>query len=503
MNQKTSTSLHRPPQACRRRGSFHLITIFVLSLVSSLSFGQDNHYWNDQFGIKATALGGAVVGGLDDYSMVYYNAAAMTLVEKRALSFSVNAYQIRKFKQQNALGPAQDLHSTEFSVVPNMVAGITSLKKFKKWRVGYMLLSKNVHNSKLNSLHTGQYDAINLPGNENFVSTYAQEIRNIEYSVGFGLSYNATPHLSFGLTHMGIFKSVKYYNNYSIIILPQDTSSSQDTRLSSNISFNYWDVKAMFKPSVLLHYPKFRIGFAATLPTFNIVGRGTFLREFSTLNMNGEGLLPFDISIASKSTRNKVVHKSPASFSLGISVQISERIWAHVSAETFLKQDYYLIHNDPTEAEHYPEFINDSVIVALFGGQKFLSYGVASKPVTNIGIGIEVQVSEKAGIQFGGHTDFNYNRYPVYTFSRQNIQSSQYNRLVFALGGNLDLKGGKRASMVMEFGFALPKNTDYTVDFTTPNAARNGLTGDPGQGVRTGAYSYRLMIELTLGKLVE
>ncbi len=479
------------------------LPLICLSLLPFVSLGQDNHYWNDQFGIKATALGGAAVGGLDDYSMVYYNAAAMTLVEKRALSFSVNAYQIRKFKQQNSLGPAQDLHSTEFSVVPNMVAGVTSLKRFKKVRVGYMLLSKNVHNSKLNSLHTGQYDVIDLPGNENFVSRYAQEIRNIEYSVGFGISYNVTPHLSFGLTHMGIFKSVKYYNDYSITVLPQDTSSSQDTRLSSNITFNYWNVKAMFKPSVLLHYPKFRIGFAATLPTFNIVGRGTFLREFSTLNLDGEGLLPFDISIASKSTRNKVRHKNPASFSLGVSAQLSEKIWLHVSAESFLKQDYYLIHDDPTTSEHYPSFINDSVIIGLFGGQKFLSYGVASRPVTNIGIGIEVQLSKKAGFQFGGHTDFNYNRYPVYTFTRQNIQSSQYNRLVFALGGNLDLKGGKKASMVFEFGFALPKNTDYTVDFTTPNVARNGLTGDVGSGVKTGAYSYRLMIELTLGKLME
>lgn len=479
------------------------LLLLVISFLNSYSFGQDNHYWNDQFGIKATALGGAVVGGQNDYSMVYYNAAAMTLVEKRALSFSVNAYQIRKFKQQNALGPKQDLHSTEFSVVPNMVAGIMIPKKFPKWHVGYMLLSKNVHNSKLNSLHSARYDAIDLPGEENFVSTYAQEIRNIEYSVGFGISYDATPNLSFGLTHMGIFKSVKYYNDYSITVLPQDTSSSQDTRFSSKISFNYWDVKAMFKPSILLHYPKFRIGFAATLPTFNIVGRGTFFREFSTLNLDGEGILPFDISIASKSTRNKVTHKNPASFSLGISAQLSEKIWLNVSAETFLKQNYYLIHPDPSEAQHYPEFITDSVIIALFGGQEFLAYGEGSRPVTNVGIGIDINLSKKAAIQFGGHTDFNYNRYPVYTFTRQTIQSSQYNRLVFALGGNLDLKGGKRASMVFEFGFALPKTTNYTVDFTTPNAARNGLTGDPGTGVKTGAYSYRLMIELTLGKLLE
>ncbi len=481
----------------------HSLSLFILGLLSFCSFGQDNHYWNDQFGIKATALGGAAVGGLDDYSMAYYNAAAMTLVEQRALSFSMNAYQIRKFKQQNALGPAQDIQSTEFSVVPNMIVGIMIPKKFPKWHVGYILLSKNVHNSKLNSFHSGKYDAIDAPGEEKYLSKYAQEIRNIEYWAGFAISYDLAPNLSLGLTHTGCFKSVRYYNDYSVTVLPQDTSSSQDTRFSSNISFNYWDVRAMFKPSVLLHYPKFRIGFAATLPTFNIVGRGTFFREYYTLNLDGEGLLPVDISIASKSTRSKVKVRNPASFSLGISAQMSERVWLNITAETFLRQKYYQIHQDPTTAERYPEFISDSTIEALFGGQKFLAYGEEARPVTNVGIGFDIQLTKRAAFQFGGHTDFNYNRNPVYLFTRQHIQSSQYNRLVFALGGNLDLKGGKRASMVFEFGFALPKTTDYVIDFTTPNAARNGLMGDRGVGVKTEAYSYRLMIELTLGKMIE
>ena len=474
-----------------------LWTLFTGLFICNLS-AQDNHYWNDQFGIKATALGGAVTAGQDDYSMVYYNAAAMTLVEKRALSFSLNAYQIRKFKQQNALGPEQDLQSTEFSVVPNMLAGILAPKKFPKWHLGYMLLSKNVHNSKLNAFHSGKYDALSTPGDESYLSTYAQEIRNLEYWAGFAVSYDVSPHLSFGLTHMGIFKNTKYYNDYSITVLPQDTSSSQDTRLSSKISLNFWDVKAMFKPSMIVHYPKFRAGLALTLPTFNIVGRGTFLREFSLLNM-----APYDLSVASKSTRNKVIHKNPLSISLGIGFRLNKKTWLNLSSESFLKQDYYLIHEDPTDAGRYPDFITDSMIIAYFGGQKFLSYGVASRPVTNLGIGVDIRIRKRAGLQFGGHTDFNFNRLALYTFDRQIIQSSQYNRLVVALGGNLDLKGGKRFAMVFEFGLALPKTTDYTVDFTTPNAEQNRLLGDSGVGVKTQAYSYRLMIELTLGKLLE
>jgi hypothetical protein len=472
------------------------ILLFSYSLV-----GQDNHYWNDQFGIKATALGGAVVGGQDDYSMVYYNAAAMTLVEKRALSFSINAYQIRTFNQKNALGPGQDLQSKEFSIIPNMLAGILVPKKFKRWHLGYAIISKNVHNSKLNLFNSGKYDALSIPGQENFVSTFAQESRTLEYWAGLSISYDVSPHLSFGLMHMGIFRNVRFYNNYLITVLPQDTSSSQDTRLSSSISFNYWDVKGIFKPSALLHYPKFRVGLAVTLPSFNIVGRGTFFREFSTLNMHD--ILPYDISIVSKSTRTKVQHKNPTSISIGLSAQLGKKIWVNVTAETFLKQKYYLIHEDPSTAQYYPEFISDSLIISTFGSQKFLSYGESARSVTNVGIGFDIQITEKTGIQFGGHTDFNYNQNQVYRFTKQVVQSSQFDRLVFAIGGNMLFKGGKRASMVFEFGFALPKTSDYSVDFTTPNASRNGLTGDPGPGARSIANSYRLMLELTLGKLLK
>jgi hypothetical protein len=265
------------------------------------------------------------------------------------------------------------------------------------------------------------------------------------------------------------------------------------------MSFNYWDIKAIFKPSILLHYPSFRVGLSVTLPSINILGKGNFLREISTLNM--DDILPFDFAVTAKATKSKVTHKNPTSISLGVSAQLGEKIWLHVSAETFLVQKYFLIHNTSIETQHYPELMNDSLITYIFGNQNFLAYGEAYKAVTNIGFGIDLQATEKLGLQLGAHTDFNYNKYPNYEFARQVIQSSQYDRLVTSCGGNLTLKGGKRIALAFELGFALPKTTDYLVDFTTPNESRNGLTGDPGPGVQTSAFSYRVMFELTLGKL--
>lgn len=475
------------------------LLLLLIHFTGFISFGQDYHYWTDQFGIKATALGGAVIAGQDDHSMVFYNAAAMALIENPSLSFSINAYQYRTFKEQNALGPDQNLNNTDFATVPNMMAGVFVFKKAPQWRVGYHVLSKNVYNNKLNQFHTGRYDVLQMPGDETFVSSYADEIHNGEYWSGIAASYQLNPHVSFGITHTGVYKSTKYYNNYSFTVLPPDTSSSEITRLSSTMSFNFWDIKILFKPAVLIQYPKFRFGLTTTLPSINIIGRGNFYREFSTLNM--QDVLPIDFAVLAKATRSKVKHSNALSIAAGISAQIGTRLWLHLSAETFFRRSYYLIHEGASDTEHYPEVVSDSLITSIFGEQHFLSYGEAYKPVTNIGIGLDIRVNDKFSMQCGSHTDFNYNRFPVYTFSRQVIEASQYDRLVTSIGGNYTLKSGKRIALAFEFGFSLPKTTDYTINFTTPNEARNGLTGDPGHGAKTTAYSYKLMFELTLGKL--
>lgn len=480
---------------------FRAIFLLLMSWLSFIASAQDFHYWTDQFGIKATALGGAVVSGQDDHSMVYYNAAAMSLVQTPSLSFSINAYQYRTFKQKNALGPEQDLESTDYATVPNMMAGIFVFRKHPKWRAGYQVISRNVYNNKLDLYNSGQYDALELPGNETFVSSYAYEIHTGEYLAGLSISYDINPHLSAGLSHMGAYKTTKYYNNYSMTVLPPDTSSSEITRFASTMSFNYWDVKAIFKPSILVHYPKFRFGLAVTLPSINILGRGNFYREISTLNMND--VLPFDFAVIDRAKKSKVQHKTVTSFSYGFSARLWSKCWLHLNAETFLAQHYYLIHRTSTETEHYPEIVNDVLITNLFGNQAFLAYGEAYKSVTNIGIGLDFKVSDQFNMQLGSHTDFNYNKFRVYDFERQIIQSTQYDRMVTSVGGNYALKNGKRFALAFEFGFALPKTTDYTVDFTTPNVTRNGLAGDGASGVKTRAYSFKLMFELTLGKLLK
>jgi hypothetical protein len=55
----------------------------ALSCLALATFArpQDSHYWTNQYGTRATLLGGAVIGSVLDLSGTYYNPGGMSLIE--------------------------------------------------------------------------------------------------------------------------------------------------------------------------------------------------------------------------------------------------------------------------------------------------------------------------------------------------------------------------------------------------------------------------------------
>jgi hypothetical protein len=51
---------------------------------------QDTHYWTHQFGTRSALMGGAVVGGTRDNSMIFYNPAAVSFIDSSSLSINAN-----------------------------------------------------------------------------------------------------------------------------------------------------------------------------------------------------------------------------------------------------------------------------------------------------------------------------------------------------------------------------------------------------------------------------
>src|SRR5690606_21505470 len=106
-----------------------------------------------------------------------------------SLSISVNAYRIRMLKVENALGDGLDLEETEFSTMPNLIAGILEFKNRKRLRLGYSIITRRAFNQKFDFLHESDQEILpQFDGPERWVYSYNLQHQLMEYWAGISLS---------------------------------------------------------------------------------------------------------------------------------------------------------------------------------------------------------------------------------------------------------------------------------------------------------------------------
>lgn len=472
-----------------------LLTLFSL-FISFSAICQDYHNWSEHFGTRATLLGGAATAGLGDNGTVYYNAAAMGYADEIATSVTVNAYGMNITKLENALGPGHNLKSTSFVTMPNLIAGILKFQNMPKIRVGYAALTKRFYNNSFDYLHSGQYDIFSsTAGNETFVGSYGWSHSVSEYYGGFGVSWTPAKWVSFGFSHFGIYRAMDYRNSIDLTVLPQDGVFGESASVSSNVSFNYWNVKIMFKPAISFNWEVFKFGIAFTTPTINIMGKANVYRDFNVINMTE--LLPVDVTVIDRAESIKAVHKEPGALAIGISWNMGKRLWGHFSQEIFFGQKRFYVFNPNQVPNSYPTAITQADQEAAFGEENFMAYSEATYPIMNVGLGFEAQLNEKWKLYTGARTDFLNNRNPYYTFNTLNADATKWHLYHFSLGTGFNHKNGKHYTAGIDFALT-PRQRYYRLyDFNTPRTD-NALIGDSGTDAFANFYSIKLVVEIML-----
>jgi hypothetical protein len=109
---------------------------------------QDVQYWNATYGTKALLLGGIVIGSVGDFSAVYYNPAALGLLERTEVILSGSGYQYSKLTLENSVGSQGSLTSSSLAAVPGMFAGEIPISS-DKTRLGYSVLTRLRFNGRV------------------------------------------------------------------------------------------------------------------------------------------------------------------------------------------------------------------------------------------------------------------------------------------------------------------------------------------------------------------
>ena len=87
-------------------------------LLPAAARAQDAHYSTMQYGPRASLLGGAVIGSVDDVSGTYYNPGALVLASNLAFSFSTNVFEVESLRLEGRGGEGIELGSSRSGIRP-------------------------------------------------------------------------------------------------------------------------------------------------------------------------------------------------------------------------------------------------------------------------------------------------------------------------------------------------------------------------------------------------
>lgn len=384
----------------------HSLLLFscVLVLVKTAA-GQDDHYWSQQFGAVSTSMGGAVVGGVRDNSAIFYNPGAQAFIDNPSLSVDADLYKIDRLMIRNGAGENVNLNSLEYSIYPQIVAGLIDLVSIPRFNFGYAILTRNHTNVLMNKRFTNRDLDYNPDPNSEFISAFDYSNQMDEQWLGISASYKVNEKHGIGLSLFGSYR----WQTYSM------TNFVREIRyVDTTVWFNTFNVDEYVDYSMVHLLAKFgwafetgrwRVGISATSPAIRFYGRGTIQREISVYSASDRpGDTAFSFLILDRKSSVKTYSRYPFSVAAGAEYH-SPRTRVALTVEYFTGSAAYNMMSTESDPLVYPPWIKDSADVQQYL-TGYLNLETQSRPVLNVAAGFSQDLSKNFSLMLGARTDF-------------------------------------------------------------------------------------------------
>jgi hypothetical protein len=371
----------------------------------SLIEAQDNHYWAQQYGAEGTILGGAMVGGVDDNSAVYYNPGAIAFTGMTTLSVDANVYRLDKIFISDGAGKDINLNSAKVSVYPQIIAGMLNLFKDSKFRFSYTMLTRNHGNVLMNSRYTSEISGSGSPSATTYVGAFDYVNQLNELWFGAGSGYQISDKLGVGAILFISYRGQSYQlTNYVQEVEPIDNRNVFRTQ-NNDEAIKYTTFHLLSKLGLSYADGSWKLGITLTTPSLSLYGSGTVQRENSviTVSENVSDMVD-NFLIMDRKTGVKAGFRHPLSIATGAEYKTNKTRLAF-SAEYFFKTGTYHLMEPVSAPFVYPASYLDSVNYQPMI-DNYLDVELATEPVLNFGIGFSREVYKKLTLLFGASTDF-------------------------------------------------------------------------------------------------
>ncbi len=355
--------------------------IFFMVLHGSTP-AQDSHYWNLQYGTKATLLGGAVIGSVSDLSATYYNPGAIPLFDDPKVILSAKVYQYEKIKVINGAGENKDLSHSSISPSPSFVAFKVKIDSTQRNKLAFSVLTRQSMKFKLETRQTKQ-DTGNTIINGGISAfqdfdeiwagaTYSHKVSNI---IGLGLS----PYVAY-----------RNQNSRLQIVVEELQADTGIASLFVLKSYNFSNYRALAKAGIAVNLKPLTFGLTITTPSLNILGSGSF--GFNNF-INDPDSVSNNVYETNAQDSLKTTYNS--SWAMGIGAAYwGKKINIHVSAEWYnAVKKFHPITLKPFYSPTSGNIVQNEI------NQQFES-------IINAGIGMEYKLNDKWSIAGSFITDF-------------------------------------------------------------------------------------------------
>lgn len=363
---------------------------------------QDTHYWTQQFGTRSALLGGAVVGGSNDNTAIYYNPAGLAFSDTGSISISGNLYHVQSFRIQNALGNKVDFKSTDLGTVPLLVSGMFRTHN-KDLRIGYAILQPVNFDFKAIARLDGFFPIIDdaeSAGNEEAICQRSVSSTVHEVMVAFGLAYKFNEHWAIGLSNLFTGRS-QSYTNITIARVYLNDSSHTLVTADELQNFHYFNLRYSAKLGIAWQGDKLSAGIALTTPGLRLTGKGAVGADYTGTNIKFNGIRQ-DILADDLQGKLKSTYKYPLSISAGLNWKLGRSLLA-LSGQYFGSEGVYdMLRGAPAA------FVRPAGAYPNLGADEFLRVKTAARKVVNGVIGFEHPLSQTVTLQCSFRNDMTY-----------------------------------------------------------------------------------------------
>jgi len=433
---------------------------------------QDSQYWTNQYGTRATLLGGSVIGSVLDLSGTYYNPGGLSLIENPQTLIAAKVFQYPRVSIVGAGPDSVAMNSSNPGPGPSLIAGAFKIRGLRKHWFGYSYLSRQEVKLGLSLSSTGVHDVIpGRDGLEDYASQYRLDEKLSETWLGLTWSYKLRKNIGIGVSQY--FAVRNHRANTQALVEALGADGRLAMKLGSR-QYQYENVRILWKIGAAFDFKRLTLGLTLTTPGLHLYGQGSAGANASLvgLDRDGDGE-PDDFLAADYQGGRPAFYRSPLSIAGGMTFKL-QKFRVYASSEWFARvPPYTVVDTEAFEGQSTGEIFSTDITNEF-------------DPVLNTGIGLEYSHSARFKSSVSFTTD--YSARPPET--ETNLSLTGWSIYHIMAGAEITIK---KSALTLGIGYSAGDREIKRLPDVFDGGGFDGLW-NPFEGLEFQYSSYKLII---------